>query len=492
MLILISGLPGTGKSRISRGLAPRLNAVHISSDSIRKKLLERRTYSEEEKALVYSEMLSQASKSLSGGKNVVADATFYKKSLRKEMRKAAEEAGTGFFLVECVLPEEKAKERISSRKRGDSEAKYREYLIVKEAFEPFESSEERITIDTSLPVEESVETILRSVSGIAPLLQQLQSPSSFPHPCPSIQLIQTHISWVFLTGEYAYKIKKPVKFSFLDFSTREKRKALCEEEVRLNRRLCPDVYLGAAPVTFASAHPSFGGPGFPIDYAVKMRQLPSERIMSKLLDEGKVEESHIRSIARIIADFHSRIEVIKEEKYGSPEMCWSQFYDLFYTRETAENACGMGEKVDFILDKAEEFIRKNSSLFLRRQEDGFIRDCHGDLHSGNIFLTEPPIIFDCIEFSRDFRYNDTASEIAFMAMDLDAHGRKDFSQLLISEYVRLSKDVSLHSIINYYLCYRANVRAKIAALTYSQHPSEEEKKKIGKYLILAEEYAKRL
>ena len=496
MLILISGLPGTGKTRISRELASRLGAVHISSDSIRKKMLEKRTYSEEEKALVYKEMVSQASNSLSQGKNVIADATFYKESLRRQMREAAENAGTDFFIVECILPEEKAKERISSRTGGDSEAKYGEYLIVKKAFEPF--TEERITIDTSLPVNESVETILRSVSGVATILDALKQPSAYPHlasgkqpPASPIRLIQTHISWVFLTGDYVYKIKKPVKFSFLDFSTREKRKSLCEEEVRLNRRLCPEVYLGAVPIAM-DRHPSFGGSGFPMDYAVKMRQLPSEKIMSLLLTEGKVTESHIRSIAKIISDFHSKIDVIHEKEYNSPEMIAEQFADLGGVRETAERACKMGEKIDFILKKAEEFARKNRPLFLQRQEKGFIRDCHGDLHSGNIFLTDPIVIFDCIEFNKSFRYTDTSADAGFLAMDLDAHGRKDLSRLFISEYLRLSGDRGMPALLDYYKCYRANVRAKIACLTHSQHPSEEEKKKMEKYLLLAEEYARLL
>ncbi|MCX6768459.1 MAG: AAA family ATPase [Candidatus Micrarchaeota archaeon] len=489
MLILISGLPGTGKTRISRELASKLGAVHISSDSIRKKMLEKRTYSEEEKALIYKEMVSRVSKSLSEGKNVIADATFYKESLRKQMREAAEKAGTDFFLVECILSEDAARERISSRTGGDSEAKYGEYLIVKKAFEPIR--EERITIDTSLPVKESVETILRSISGTASILEELKKPSAYPHPISNLTLLQTHISWVFLTGEYAYKIKKPVKFSFLDFSTREIRKSLCEEEVRLNRRLCPDVYLGVVSLSI-NGHPSFGGSGFPIDYAVKMKQLPSEKIMSKLLNEGKVTESHIRSIAKIIADFHSRIEIIHDKKYNSPEMIAEQFADLGGVRDTAEKACGMGGKIDFILKKAEEFTRKNNPLFTGRQENGFIRDCHGDLHSGNIFLTDQIAIFDCVEFNKSFRYTDVSADIGFMAMDLDAHGRKDFSQLFISEYVGLTKDEGLRALINYYLCYRANVRAKIAALTYAQHPSEEEKSKIDKYLLLAEEYARHL
>ncbi|MDD5096456.1 MAG: AAA family ATPase [Candidatus ainarchaeum sp.] len=377
MLILVCGLPGTGKSRISRELSSRIGAVHVSSDMVRNEMLKERTYSEEEKALVYGEMVSRVSKSLSEGKDVIADATFYREGLRERMREAAEKAGTDFFIVECTLPEEGVKERLSGRRGGGSEAKFNEYLIVKDAFQPF--TEQRIRIDTSLPVEESIKMVLRSISGVAPLLEELKCPSAYPHPVSSPQLIQTHISWVFLTGEYAYKIKKPVKFSFLDFSTRETRKSICEEEVRLNRRLCPDVYLGAVPVAMNS-HPSFGGPGFPMDYAVRMRQLPAERMMSRLLNEGKVTESHIRSIAKIISDFHSKVEVIHDRKYNSPEMIAEQFADLGGAREIAEKACGMGAKIDFILDKAAEFVQKNHALFAGRQEKGFVRDCHGDLH----------------------------------------------------------------------------------------------------------------
>ncbi|MFA5412839.1 MAG: AAA family ATPase [Candidatus Micrarchaeia archaeon] len=489
MLILIAGLPGTGKSRISRELSSRLGAVHVSSDMIRNEMLKERTYSEEEKALIYNEMVSRVSKSLSEGKDVIADATFYKESLRKRMKEAAEKAGADFFIVECTLPEERVKERLSGRRGGGSEAKFREYLIVKSAFQPF--TEERIRVDTSLPVEESIKTILRSVSGIASILEELKDPAAYLHPISNLHLVQTHISWVFLTGEYAYKVKKPVKFSFLDFSTREKRKALCEEEVRLNRRLCPEVYLGVVPVS-VNSHPSFGGSGFPMDYAVKMRQLPSDKIMSKLLGEGAVAESHILSIAGAIAGFHSKIEAIHDKKYNSPEMIAELFADLKGVRETAENACGTGSKIDFILEKAAEFVRKNHHLFVERQNNGFIRDCHGDLHSGNIFLTEPIAIFDCVEFSRDFRYTDTSADVGFLAMDLDAYGRKDFSDLFVSEYLRLSNDAGMPPLMDYYKCYRANVRAKIACLAYSQHPSEEEKKKIEKYLLLAEEYAKRL
>ncbi|MEW5996590.1 MAG: AAA family ATPase [Candidatus Micrarchaeota archaeon] len=503
MLILIAGLPGTGKSRLARELASHTGAAHISSDMIRKELLKERTYSEEEKAFIYGEMVSRVSKALSEGRSVIADATFYKESLRKKMKEAAENAGTDFFIVECTLPEEKVKERLSGKRGGGSEAKFAEYLIVKKAFEPFTG--ERITIDTSLPVEQSIQTILRSISGIAPLIPELQSPSSYPHPVPGFQhpahpaqspssgikLLQTHISWVFLTGEYAYKIKKPVKFSFLDFSTREKRRFYCEEEVRLNRRLCPEVYLGVVPIAM-NAHPSFGGPGFPIDYAIKMKQLPYEKMMSYMLVKGQVTEAHIRSIAKIISDFHSRIEVIHDTKYNSPEMTAEQFADLGGVRETAEKASGMGGKIDFILEKAGEFVRKNRSLFTGRQRDSFIRDCHGDLHSGNIFLTEPIAIFDCVEFNKSFRYTDTSADIGFMAMDLDAYGRKDFSHLFISEYLRLSKDEGMSSLLDYYKCYRANVRAKIACHTYSQHPSNEEKRKIEKYLLLAEEYARNL
>ena len=297
-----------------------------------------------------------------------------------------------------------------------------------------------------------------------------------------MEIIETHISWILL-GEYAYKIKKPIKLTFLDFSTLEKRRFFCEEEVRLNRRLAPDVYLGVVQISEEGIEKE----GEAVEYAVKMKRLDNERKMDKLLLEGKVSEEQIRKIAEIVADFHGRIESV--EGY-SPEIVLHQIIDLRNFRETIESACGMGGKVDFILEKCETFIGKNRDLIRKRMDR--VKDCHGDLHSANIFIDKEIRIIDGIEFSRDFRFIDVASEIAFMAMDLDAFGREDFSKLFVETYLEKTGDRGLLELLDLYKCYRANVRAKVAAIDYSQHPGEEPKKRIEKYVLLAERYAKLL
>jgi aminoglycoside phosphotransferase family enzyme len=308
------------------------------------------------------------------------------------------------------------------------------------------------------------------------------------------ELIETHISWVLIGKKRVYKIKKPVKFSFLDFSSIEKRKFFCEEEVRLNRRLSPDVYLGVVKITQASdGRIAFDGDGKVIDYAVKMKRLTQEDRMDRLLSENKVAAKEVEKIAGIIADFHSKIETITDKRYGAAGIVKSQIDDLRNHRETIEKACGLGKMVDFVLERSDSFIDKNQALFDKRQKDGCIKDCHGDLHSANIFITpEGIVVFDCIEFSKDFRYIDVASEIAFMAMDLDAFGREDLATKFVEAYIAKTQDRGLKTLLNIYKCYRANVRAKIAAIEYSQHPSDEAKARIVKYLLLAEKYAKNI
>lgn len=308
----------------------------------------------------------------------------------------------------------------------------------------------------------------------------------------NFELIETHISWVLLAEEYVYKIKKPVKFSFLDFSTQEKRKFLCEEEVRLNRRLSPQVYLGVVPIVEKDGKIVLEGEGKPMGYAVKMKRLPQEKRMDNLLKEGKVTAEHIEKIAEIVAGFHKKIDVVKGKGYSSADVVKKQIDDLGEFRNVIEEACGLGNKMDFILEKSDSFIEKNRQLFEKRQAEGRIKDCHGDLHSANIFITDEIVIFDCIEFSKDFRFVDVSSEIAFMAMDLDAFGREDYSKAFVEKYIELSGDVEALALLGLYKCYRANVRAKIAAIDYSQHPGDEPKERMVKYIGLAEKYAEKI
>ncbi len=302
------------------------------------------------------------------------------------------------------------------------------------------------------------------------------------------ELRETHISWVLLGKERVFKIKKPVRFSFLDFSTFERRKFFCEEEVRLNRRLSPDVYLGVVPVSEGMEGPDIGGKGKTIDHAVEMRRLDESKKMDVLLRQGLVPEGDVEELAGIVAAFHKKAG--KASGYGSPELAWAQAADLGNFRETIEKASGLGKWVDRLLERSAAFVRGNAALMRGRMEGGFVRDCHGDLHSGNVFLQDGIRIIDCIEFSADFRCIDVASDVAFMAMDLDYAGRSDLSDRFVAAYMRESGDREMELLLPFYKCYRANVRAKIAAIDFQGKPTAEARERIDRYVLLAERYSK--
>lgn len=490
MLVLVCGLPGAGKSTFAKALAEKTGAEYLSSDIIRRKMLEERTYSEQEKYRVYWNMVREAERLLSTGKNVVCDATFYKKKTRGEMRAAAERAGSEIAIVKCVLDERIVEERMEKRKLegSESEADFSVYLKVKALFEPIEG--EFIEVDTSLPLGgqvEGAERRIREVGGLK--LEELKTPDAYPHEAGEVKMLETHISWVFLAGEYAYKVKKPVKFSFLDFSTKEKRREYCEEEVRLNRRLSPEIYLGVVPIAKEGGKTRFGGEGKILDYAVKMKRMEEGRTMDAVLAEGGVDRANVEELASALAEFHGAVPAIQDPAFNSPEMVKEQVEDLASVRGAVENACGMGAKIDFILGKSAKFIEENEKLMRNRQVDGMVRECHGDLHSGNVFVAEKKYIFDCIEFNEEFRFIDVASDVAFMAMDLDAKGNEGLSGVFVGKYLELSGDPDLEKLLDFYKCYRANVRAKVAALGYLQNPTEEGKENMEKYLLLAEKYA---
>ncbi len=488
MLIIVCGLPGTGKSTIAASLAKRFSAELLSSDVIRKRTFSKPVYSEDEKLTVYRKMAEEAEALLNQGRNVVLDATFSRSDYLRLAEEAARNAGANYYMVLCSLSDAEVRKRLEQREKGPSDADFAIYLKLKAGFEPVKG--DHLVIDASKPIQGIVDEVGRFVlegmndGKIEQLRKSLDA-----------ELMVTHISWVLLGKEFVYKIKRPAKFSFLDFTTLERRKLFCEEEVRLNKRLSPDVYLDVVPVTLVkNGTVALGGGGRTIDYAVKMRKLPNERRMDVLLEQGKVDVSHISKIAGMIADFHKRIDVIKDKGYSSADVVKSQIDDLGNFRSAIEEACGMGAEVDSVLRRSDDFIKKNRTLFARRQAEGRIKDCHGDLHSANIFILEDGgiVIFDCIEFSKDFRYVDVASEIAFMAMDLDAFGKEGLSELFVEEYLSKTEDPDLRTMLRIYKCYRANVRAKIAAIDYSGTKSEDAKQRIRKYMALAQKYAEEL
>lgn len=480
MLILIAGLQGTGKTFISKKLVPILNAEHLSTDIIRRKILSERTYSEEEKSRVYDALFEKTSSLLSQNKSVIIDGTFYKKELRQKAFAVAQKNNSSFHKILCIASDEVIKERINlcERKETKTEADLSVYEKTKANFEKFEGN--FLELNTALSNDGQLNELKNYIFSNEIVFQLSKK----------FEYMQTHISNVFLTGEFVYKIKKPVKFTFLDYSTLEKRKHFCELELELNRRLCPDLYLEVVPISFENSKITFSDSN-PVEYAVKMRQLPADKKMDVLLEKNEVTEENIISIAETLSEFHNNAETITEN-FSSPEQIKSAVNDLANFRETIENELSLGSVVDSVLEKCNSFIDENSSLFEKRISEGKIKRCHGDVYSKNIFIDDKIYIFDAIEFNEEFARIDVASEIAFLAMDLDFHGKEEFAELFISKYIELSNDSEISKILNLYKCYRANVRTKVSAISFG-FASDAEKEKLltdcKNYLKLCEIYA---
>jgi aminoglycoside phosphotransferase family enzyme/predicted kinase len=293
-------------------------------------------------------------------------------------------------------------------------------------------------------------------------LEALLDPAAYSERTLSVSLVQTHVSFIFLTDTHVYKIKKPVDFGFLNFTTLDRRRFFCEEEVRLNRRLCPDVYLGVVELRESPSGISFHGTGRVIDYAVRMKRLVGERMLDRLLAEGKVGEEDIRRIARVIGEFHLCAERSAEiDSYGSIEVIrrnWEENFSQiapFVSRVLSER------DLRLLRRWVERFLEDRPDLFARRVAQGHIRDCDGDIHSENICLDDRVYIFDCIEFNARFRYSDTASDIAFLLMDLEFRGRRDLAEILLDEYLAVTGDREMTDVLDFYRVYRACVRGKV-------------------------------
>jgi len=326
------------------------------------------------------------------------------------------------------------------------------------------------------------------------LIDDLMLSDAYPE-CPNeVTLAQTHISNVFIGDEFVYKVKRPMNFGFLDFSTLEKREHFCNEEVRLNSRFSNDVYLGVHPVTFDGVRHRIEGDGEVVDYAVKMRRLPLDALMKSRFKEGTITPSDIERIAKAIADFHrSSTRSDKIDEFGTLKVV------KFNTDENFEQTAGFvgrsiqQEQYDALRDWTDRFYKENKDLLEKRIQEKKVRDCHGDLHMEHICLTDPVIIFDCIEFNERFRYSDTASDIAFLLMDLEYNGGKALSDELFKAYLRLAGEDDLSQILTYYKVYRAYVRGKVTSFILDDKEIPDEKKlealKVAsKYFTLAHSY----
>lgn len=324
----------------------------------------------------------------------------------------------------------------------------------------------------------------------------------FPNRTSSPELIETHISWVVLCDEYAYKIKKPIHLSFLDFSTLDKRKYYCEREIQLNRRLTENIYLDVVPVQekkglYAVNLAGASAQGTTIEYAVRMKKLDRNRQMDVLLLHNKVTSKHITDLAKKIAGFHKGTDIIYRKD------CWDlhlKFNDLAaeipylqeYSGEAGEDRIAI---INRAIDCSDNFIKDHHQLLVRRLEAGYFRDCHGDLHSRNIFLLPSPEPFDCIEFNDEYRQIDVLNEVAFLCMDLEAFGRHDLSGMFISDYSRFfpaMRSQEEQQLFLYYKAYRANIRAKVNVLRARSVDDDLGRNALlteaGKYLFLMEGY----
>jgi len=306
------------------------------------------------------------------------------------------------------------------------------------------------------------------------LIISMMKPELYGYPIEQCKLIETHISWVILTGIYAYKIKKPVNLNFLDFSTLEKRHFYCDEEVRLNRRLAAEIYLEVMPITGSAEHPHLAGKGQVIEYAVKMVEFPQQVQLDRLLDAGQLGEKHIDSIAKMVADFHHGIAVADDNMmYGSPEQVTQPVIDNF--RQIREQYSVHVDEQTWagILEGLEHWSEKNfinlRSLLKERKDKQYIRECHGDLHLRNLaWLDGVPLAFDCIEFNPDLRWIDVISEVAFLTMDLQGHQQPELAQRFLNAYLEKTGDYAGVRVLTFYLLYRAMVRAKVEAIRACQ------------------------
>ena len=334
------------------------------------------------------------------------------------------------------------------------------------------------------------------MSELPELVQSLLDPQAYPEPAARVELVQTQISYVFLAGDFVYKVKKPVDMGFLDYSTLEKRRALCHKEVELNRRLCPDAYLGVVTVTGGKGHFKIGGRGRAIEYAVKMRRLPTEAMMDVLLAQGKVTPGMVGDVAAVLAEFHRRAATDADiTRLGGIEAVIRNTSENFDQTEKYFGVAIEPAVYRHIKAYTGDFLQTNSALFQRRMAEGRVRDGHGDLHAAHVCFWRGICIYDCIEFIDRLRYTDVAADIAFLAMDLDHYGRADLSAGFVESYAAKSGDQDLIKLLDFYKCYRAYVRGKVNCFLYDDPLiAAGEKDKIvanaRRYFALAESYIK--
>ncbi|MDJ0668723.1 MAG: AAA family ATPase [Desulfobacterales bacterium] len=329
------------------------------------------------------------------------------------------------------------------------------------------------------------------------LFKAMACPDFYPHAVRHVTQEETHISKVFLTGGDVYKIKKAVDLGFLDFSSLARRRRYCELEVTLNRRLTHQVYLGVIPITYADNRFHLAGPGRVVEFAVRMRQLPEACSLASLLEQDRITAQQIETLAVTMTDFYARQRRISpEQAAASWKNVRAACEENFKKTKWAEGGPLDAELYQAVRAATFAFLTRRKALFNDRSESGKIYDGHGDLRSSHIYYTGPHRIqvIDCIEFNARLRHIDIASDLAFLAMDLDFRGAPGLGATLLDGYIRQTRDWQAYALMPFYKCYRAMVRCKVNCIRLAaNHGGGSDRitiqRRANRYLAFANRYA---
>ena len=319
------------------------------------------------------------------------------------------------------------------------------------------------------------------------LIRSLLEPRRYPGAVHQVTLAETHISWVLLAGDFAYKIKKPVQLPFLDFSTLERRHACCNDELRLNCRFAPDIYLDVVGLYNSPDDPQWSGHGAPVEYAVRMRRFDEAGRLDHLCRQGALRPEHLSDLAVTLGDFHVRAAVAPaSSRFGSPDHVMAPARENFDELQQLLPQADPLARLAVLRHWTEAEFARLAPVMQTRKAAGRVRECHGDLHLANIVLVDGRVrMFDCIEFSEDLRWIDIASDIAFTWVDLMDHGQPGLANWFLNEALAHNGDYEAAMVLHFYAVYRAMVRAKVAAIRDAQAPGDTHPEALA-YLALAE------
>jgi aminoglycoside phosphotransferase family enzyme/predicted kinase len=502
-LIITHGLSGSGKTTLSQPLLEMIGAVRVRTDIERKRLhslpaaasdrsgIEAGLYSPEATRQTYLRALQVARDGTIAGYRMIIDAAFLKHWQRQLFRDLASELDVPFIIVDFIAGKATLHERVAQRLHGPHGASDADLAVLEhqhraqERLEPDELPD-TVTYDAQSPLTEArlparwrgvLDRLAAAPSmdapkkafraevadpGLAAKVAFLSRPENFPEPTLTVKPVETHMSWVFLTERYAYKLKKPVHFSYLDFRTEALRRHHCNEEVRLNQRLSDGVYLRTVPLMMdPEGGLSLGSGGFTIDWLVQMRRLPSNRMLDAMITNGTLREGDLNLLLAKLSRFYRESAAIAM----TPSAYRARFSIAIAEnqRELCRAAYELPRNlVEALCERQRAVLDSHAALLDRRVRTGRVIEAHGDLRPEHICLEPDPQIIDCLEFSRDFRLMDSADELAFLALECERLGAAEFRSTIFTTYAQVTGDSPPDGLVHFYQSSRACVRAKIA------------------------------